>query len=311
MTVRALFFGTPYFAVPTLQAMIDSPDIDLRGVLTQPDRPAGRGNKRKPPPVKELALPHGLDLIQPETLKEPQVLPWIVSHEPEAIVVVAYGGFITKTIREVTPFGCINLHPSLLPKYRGAAPMQWAIMQGEKTIGNTTMYLAGGWDNGDIIYQEEEPVHPEDNYGSLSQRLAQKGAQLIVKTLIDVKAGIAPRIPQNDELATFAPLISNEDAHIQWNRPAQEIHDLVRGLNPIPGAFTLHEGNRWKVLRTEVIHAAPGESGRIMSTAFNTIRVSAADGIVEILELQPAGKKAMTAVEYLRGHSPQVGSRCE
>ncbi len=312
MSIRTVFMGTPDFAIPTLQALIIDKDIEIKGVITQPDRPAGRGKKLRPSPVKEMASEHNLDILQPEKLKEPHVLPWLQKREPHVIVVVAYGGFIIKPVRELPPYGCINLHPSKLPKYRGAAPIQWAIMNGDSETANTTMYLSAGWDDGDIIYQEDEPILPDDTYASLSERLSQKGAPLIVKTLKDIHAGAAPRTPQPEEGVVFAPLIKNEDAQIDWNRHAYEIHNQVRGLNPVPGAFTHYEGARWKILKTEVIEQAqPTTPGKIVSVEFNTIRVSAKDAFVEILELQPQGKRPMKADEFLRGKKVEPGSRCE
>ena len=253
MTIRAVFFGTPSFALPTLEALHQSDSINLLGVLTQPDRPSGRGKQLHPPPVKEWALPHDLDLLQPASLKEPEVMSWLERHAPDVIVVVAYGGYVPKTVREMTRFGCVNLHPSLLPRYRGAAPIRWAIMRGDRMTGNTTMYLAQGWDAGDIIYQVEEPIHPSDTYDSLSDRLAEKGAALVVKTLIDLEQGKAPRTPQSEEGVVFAPLIQNEDTRIDWNVPAIEIHNKVRGLHSIPGAFTVLDDMRLKILRTDVL----------------------------------------------------------
>ncbi|RJP22348.1 MAG: methionyl-tRNA formyltransferase [Candidatus Omnitrophota bacterium] len=301
MPIKTIFFGSPDFALPTLNTLRNSPEIDLRAALTQPDKPAGRGKRLTPTPVKALALEFSLDCLQPASLKDETVLPWLRHYQPDVIVVVAYGGFVPKSIRELPKYGCVNLHPSLLPKYRGAAPMQWAILNGETMTGNSTMYLAKGWDSGDIIYQEIEPILPTDTYGSLSARLAEKGAALIVKSLIDIDLGVAPRIPQSDDDATFAPLLQNEDAKIQWRRPAKAIHDQVRGLNPVPASFTLYQNERWKILRTEVIHEPSREPGRLITTQFNTIRVAAADAVVEILELQPAGGKPMTAAQFLRG----------
>ena len=312
MSLPIVFFGTPDFAIPTLVAMHEDPDIDLRGVLTQPDRPAGRGKKLRPSPVKAWAQNHDLDVIAPESLKEEGVMPWLEARAPEAIVVVAYGGFVRKPVRELPPHGCVNLHPSLLPRYRGAAPIQWAIMNGDSVTGNSTMYLSKGWDDGDVIDQEEEPILPTDTYGTLSQRLAEKGAGLMRKSLHAIAAGTAPRVPQPEAGVVMAPLISNEDARIHWRRPAQQIHNQVRGLNPVPGAFTFLDGQRLKVLRTEVIAAtASAEPGTVISTEFNTIRVAAQEGIVEILELQPAGKKAMRASDFLRGHTIPPKTRCE
>ncbi len=311
MSIRTIFFGTPQFALPTLHALHNAPEIDLVGVVTRPDRPAGRGKKLQAPPIKNAALEMGLEIYQPASLKKPEVVDWLSERNADVMVVVAYGGFIPTPVRDLTPMGCVNLHPSLLPKYRGAAPMQWAIMNGDAVTGNSTMYLADGWDDGDIIYQEEEPILSDDNYGTMSDRLSQKGGDLIVRSLIDIKAGVAPRIVQNDEEATMAPMIKNEDAQINWNRSVQQINDHIRGITPIPGAFTIFEGKRWKILKADVLHESPGKPGTILGTEFNTIRVSAADGVIEILELQPEGKKPMKAAAFLRGFKPQDGAACE
>ncbi|MBN2327762.1 MAG: methionyl-tRNA formyltransferase [Candidatus Omnitrophica bacterium] len=310
MTIRAIFFGTPDFAVPTLKALTAAPEIELISVVTRPDKPAGRGKKMQAQPIKLLAGEMGLEVYQPASLKSEQALAWLQEKKPDVLVVVAYGGFVPTPIRETPPLGCINLHPSLLPKYRGAAPMQWAVINGETITGNTTMHLSDGWDDGDIIYQENEPIHPEDSFGILSERLSQKGGHLIVRSLLDIAAGTAPRRPQNDAEATMAPLIKNEDAQIDWNRSAVEIHNLVRGLNPIPGAFTFFEGKRWKILRTAVLAESPGSPGTIVGTEFNTIRISAADQVLEILELQPEGKKPMAASSFLRGFAIHPGAAC-
>lgn len=300
--------GTPEFALPTLKALHEAPEIDLFAVVTRPDKPAGRGKTLQAPPAKIAAEAMGLEIYQPSSLKKDEPLEWMRQRKPDVIVVVAYGGFVPTPIREVPRMGCVNLHPSLLPKYRGAAPMQWAIMNGDAVTGNSTMYLSDGWDDGEVIYQEQEPIQPNDTYGTLSERLSIKGGALIVRTLIDIAAGAAPHVPQNHAEAVMAPMIENEDAQIKWQRSAREIHNLVRGLNPIPGAFTMFEGKRWKVLRTEILDEKPGDPGTVVSTEFNTIRVSAADRVVEILELQPEGKKPMTAASFLRGCAIAAGA---
>jgi methionyl-tRNA formyltransferase len=260
--------------------------------------------------VKELAQESGIEVFQPQKLKDPEVIPWLEKHSPEVIVVVAYGGFVPKAVREFPNYGCVNLHPSLLPKYRGAAPMQWALMNGDTLTGNTTMYLSAGWDDGDMIFQEEEEIDPNDDYGSLSARLAEKGGRLIVKTLLAIQDGTAPRVPQPEEGVVMAPMISNEQCRIDWSKPCREIYNQVRGLNPVPGAYTMHHGKRWKIRKVDFFpdKDVNAEPGTILTTDFNTIRVAAGDGMIEILELQPEGKKPMSAVEFLRGNRELSGT---
>lgn len=301
--------GTPQFAIPTLQALYDDSRIQLTGILTQPDRPAGRGKQLQPPPVKQMAVDKGIDCIQPISLKDDEVIPWLKQQQPDVITVVAYGGFVPKNIRELTKHGCVNLHPSLLPKYRGAAPMQWTLINGDTMMGITTIILSKGWDDGDIIFQETEAVREDDTYDTLSERLSTLGAQLIVKSLLALADGTVPRIPQPDAGVCYAPVLQNEDAQLDWNAPAHAIHNKVRGLCSIPGAFTFYGDHRWKVFRTEIIDAAPNAApGTILTTEFNTIRVAAEDKIIEILELQPAGKKRMIAAELLRGYPVETGT---
>lgn len=306
--IPIVFFGTPEFACPTLAALIESDQVNVRGVLTQPDRPRGRGLRLSPPPVKTLAQPQDIPVLQPQDLSEPTVLPWLQGASPEAIVVVAYAAKIPPEILHLPPKGCLNLHPSLLPRYRGGAPIQWALMRRETETGNTTMFLSEEWDAGDIIYQEREPIRPEDNYGALSERLARKGALLMLRTVLDVARGVAPRSAQDESQVTWARLIKPKHKVIDWSRPAAEIHGQVRGLSPSPGARTTYRGTLWRILRTEVL-SAPGQGppGTITDTSFNTIRVSSGDGLLEILELHPAGKRPMSAAAYLRGHEVACG----
>jgi methionyl-tRNA formyltransferase len=301
--IPIVFFGTPEFACPTLAALIESDQVSVKGVLTQPDRPRGRGLHLSSPPVKLLAERHSVPVLQPQRLSEPAVLSWLRQASPEAIVVVAYAGKIPPEILHLVPKGCLNLHPSLLPRYRGGAPIQWALMRGETETGNTTIFLSEEWDAGDIVYQEPEPIRPDDNYGSLSERLARKGASLMLRTVLDVAQGVAPRRPQDESQATWARLIKPQQEVIDWPCPAIRIHNQVRALSPTPGARTRYRGTLWKILRTEV-PAAPSEGppGTIADTSFNTIRVHTGDGLLEILEIQPAGKRPMPAMAYLRGH---------
>ena len=308
--IPIVFFGTPEFACPTLQKLIESPSVEVRGVVTQPDRPRGRGHRVLPPPVKVLAMKHGVPVLQPESLVDPVVLPWIRKAAPEIIVVVAYAGKVPCHMLKLPPKGCLNLHPSLLPRYRGAAPIQRALMNGETETGNSTMYLSDEWDAGDLIYQESEPIRPDDNYGSLSERLARKGADLMLRSVLDVYAGTAPRNPQDESQVTWARLIRPEHEILDWSKPATDLHNQVRALAPEPCARTSCKGTIWKILRTEVPYAISHEiPGTVVHTSFNTIRVSTGNGVLEILELQPAGKKAMTVDAFLRGHRLEYGTR--
>ncbi len=309
--IPLVFCGTPEFACPTLRAFIESDRVEIKGILTQPDRPRGRGLRLAAPPVKKLAAQYDLSVFQPESLDE-ESLSWLRRASPEMIVVVAYAAKIPNEMLELPPKGVLNLHPSLLPRYRGAAPIQWALMRGETETGNTTMYLSEEWDAGDIIYQEKEPIHPEDNYGTLSARLAEKGAHLMLKTVIDVSAGTAPRIPQDESRVTWARLIKPKHETIDWTRSAGEIHNQVRGLSPAPGARTTYEGKVFKILRTEVPSIpSEGAPGTVADTSFGTVRVNTGEGILELLEIQPAGKKPMPIAAYLRGHSVEPGSQFE
>jgi len=310
MAIRTIFFGTPAFALPTLRILQEHPAIDLRGVVTRPDRPAGRGKALQPPPVKLLAHDLGLDLIQPETLKDPAIVEWLRQRSPDVVVVVAYGAFIPKAVRAVPPFGCVNLHPSRLPRYRGAAPIQWTLINGETSTANTTMYLSDGWDDGDIIYQEEEPVRPEDTAGSLAERLAEKGAHLVLRSLTDIAAGTAPRIPQNEAEATFAPQIKNEDARIDWSSSAEKIRNQVRAFSPKPGAWAEFRGKEVKIWRARVDSDATDASpGQIVAIGPESIRVATGEGTLWLEEVQEAGKSRMGAGAFARGARLAPGER--
>ena len=308
--IPVVFFGTPEFACPTLRRLIEYSAVEVRGVVTQPDRPRGRGHKVLPPLVKQLAAEHGVPILQPESLDDPAVFPWLREAAPEIIVVVAYAGKVPTNVLDLPPKGCLNLHPSFLPRYRGAAPIQWAVMNGETETGNSTMYLSEEWDAGDVIYQEPEPVLPDDNYGSLAERLARKGADLMLRSVLDVHEGTAPRIQQDESRVTWARLIRPKHEILDWSRSSLDLHNQVRALAPEPCARTSCMGTSWKILRSEVPHATAHDiPGTILDMSFNTIRVSTGDGILEILELQPAGKKIMTVDAFLRGHRVERGTR--
>lgn len=298
-----VFMGTPEFAVPCLKAIWDA-GHRVVGVFTQPDKPAGRGYRLTPPPVKVLAAEKGIPVYQPPKLRDGEVLSILRTLSPALIVVVAYGKILPPDILALPPKGCINVHASLLPKYRGAAPIQWSVVNGEKETGVTTMYMAEGMDTGDIIEMAATPIGPEETAGALHDRLSLLGAQLLAHTLGLVEAGKAVRTPQDDAQATYASLIQKEMGELDFDKPAVALYDLIRGFSPWPGAYTFAGGKLLKVLRGAVAaetgqNAPPGtvsrdETGRLV--------VQCGRGLLALLEVRPEGGKAMTGAEYLRGH---------
>ena len=294
--------GTPDFAVKSLAGLIDA-GYDIAGVFTQPDKPKNRGMKLIPTPVKQLAMEHGIPVYQPHTLRDPEALAVLEALAPELIVVAAYGRILPKAVLELPRYGCINVHSSLLPKYRGAAPIQWAILNGEKTTGVTIMHMAEGLDTGDIISQCETPIAPEENAQQLHDRLAALGAKLLCETIPALERGTAQRIPQDDAASCYAPMLSRALSPIDFTRPAQQIHDQVRGLYPWPAASAELGGVTFKICVTEVGEATGQSAGTILGADKRGLNVACGDGrAIRILELQPSGKKQMRAVDYLRGH---------
>ncbi len=306
--MRAIFMGTPDFAVPSLEKLIERGDT-VCAVFTQPDKPKGRGHKLQAPPVKELALKQGLPVFQPPTLRDEAVQRQIRELAPEVIVVAAYGKLLPKAVLDVPRFGCINVHGSLLPKYRGAAPIQWAVINGEKTAGVTTMYMAEGMDTGDILLKAETSVGPEETAGELFDRLMVLGADLLGKTLEELEKGVLQRIPQNEEEATTAPMLSKELSQMDWTRSAQELHDLIRGLNPWPCAFSSLEGRRIKLLSSRVIEEA-GKPGSLIAREDGLV-VCCGSGALLLTEIQTENGKRMSGREYLLGHSLKENAQLE
>lgn len=307
--MRIVFLGTADFAVPCLKAVYEA-GHRLVGVVTQPDRPKGRGRKLSPPPVKQMAQALGLKVLQPEKIKEPQAIEQIRLLNPDCLVVVAYGQLLPKTLLEMTPYGCINVHASLLPKYRGAAPIHRAIMEGCRETGTTTMFVTEKLDAGDIILQSRREIEPEMNVGELHDLLAVDGAKLLVETLALLKEGAAVRRPQDEEVATYAPILKREDELIHWHRPAQVIVNHVRGMDPWPGAYTLWQGKNlklWKAtLEPGCFEAAPGT---VVAAGDEGLLVAGGDGQgVLIKELQLQGRKRMAVKEFLKGNSLLPGT---
>ena len=306
--MRVIFMGTPDFAVPSLQKLLERQD-DICAVFTQPDKPAGRGHKLQAPPVKELALQHNIPVYQPESLRSEDIQGEIKALSPEVIVVAAYGKLLPKAVLEIPKFGCINVHGSLLPKYRGAAPIQWAVIHGESVVGVTTMYMGEGMDTGDILLKAETPLGPEETAGELFDHLKLLGADLLGETLEKLEQGTLQRIPQEESEATKAPMLTKELSKVDWNRPAQEIHDLIRGLNPWPCALAFLDGKRLKLLSSRV-REETGTPGTLASTAEGLL-VFCGTGSLLLTEIQGENGKRMSGKEYLLGHPLQEGAHLE
>ena len=306
--MKILFMGTPDFAVPSLEALIAAGHA-LVGVFTQPDKPKNRGMKLQPPPVKVCALAHDLSVWQPEKLKDGTALEIIQDLAPDLIVVAAYGRILPQEILDAPKYGCINVHSSLLPKYRGAAPIHWAILNGERETGVTIMNMALALDAGDILSQIATPIDPEETVEGLHDRLAGLGAELLVKTIPTIENGTAAPVPQDEALATYAPMLSRALSPMDFTRPARQLHDQVRGLVPWPAAVTELNGVRCKVLATAVPDETTGKApGAVIAADKKALKLACGQGtVLEIKELQADGGKRMKAVDYLRGHPIPVG----
>lgn len=302
--MKILFMGTPGFAVPCLESLIKA-GYNICGVFTQPDKPKGRGHKLTAPPVKEVAIKNNIEVFQPDKIRNAETLSIIKGLEPEIIVVVAYGKILPKEIIDYPKYGCVNVHASLLPKYRGAAPIQWSIINGEKTTGVTTMYMNEGLDTGDMLLKSSTIINDDETSGDLHDRLSFIGADLILKTLNEISKGTIKRKKQNDDEASYSTMLDKSLCNIDWNKAAINIHNLVRGLNPWPTASTILNGNILKIHKTKVSNIKGGSPGEIIS--LNPFVVSCSgDTSLEILELQLLGKKRMSSEEFLRGHKIKI-----
>lgn len=304
--------GTAAFAVPSLRALLDAGHLVL-AVVTQPDRPAGRGQGVRVSPIKSLALEADLPVLQPEKASQPEFVETLRALAPEAIVVVAYGQILRPAVLDLPPLGCINVHGSLLPQLRGAAPIQWAIIRGCRETGVTTMFMDPGMDTGDMMLQAAEPILPDDTAGSLADRLAPLGARLLVETLALVGRAEAPRRPQDSEQATYAPMLKREDGFVDWSQPAAAVRNRIHGCNPSPGALAVREGQPVKLWRARVVdEAAPqegGEPGIILRIEDGGPVVATGAGAVQLLELQPESRGRLSGDEYTRGYRLAHGQR--
>ncbi len=299
--MKIVFMGTPDFASVSLEKLY-SEDFDIAAVFTQPDKPKNRGMKLAMSPVKKLAIEHGTPVYQPENLKDGTALKILEDIRPELIIVVAYGKLLPESILNLPKYGCINIHGSILPKYRGAAPIQWTVLNGDKTAGVTSMFLNSGMDTGDIIFTRETPVGEAETSGQLFDRLAILGGELLCDTVRAIESGHAPRTPQNEAFASYAPPLKKEQSIIDFNDTYKDILNKIRGLNPWPVAKAEIAGTQFKVFSAIGKSGSFGVPGTIISSGQDGITVACGDGAVTITELQAPGGRRMSAGEYLRGH---------
>lgn len=306
--MRAVFMGTPDFSVPVLRAMVEN-GIEVAGVVTQPDRPKGRGKGLVSSPVKEEALRYHLPILQPRKIREQEAVDALRAWNPDVIVVVAFGQILTKEVLEIPPMGCINVHASLLPKYRGAAPIQYAVLDGLEVTGVTTMFMDEGLDTGDILLQQIIPLEPKETGGSLFDKMSAVGADLLIQTLRELEAGTLVRKPQTGE-STYVGMIKKSMGEIDWTKSAAEIERLIRGMNPWPSAFTYREGKLLKIWDADVVRSAEkqkGIPGSVIAVRKDEIEVQTGEGSLILREVQPEGKKRMDVGAYLRGYPLKCG----
>jgi len=303
--MKIIFMGTPEFAVPSLLKLESDKQVEIEAVVTQPDRKRGRGQKVHFSDVKKKALNFDLEILQSENVNQPEFLKKLKAMEVDFIVVVAFGQKLSPELLAIPEYGCINLHASLLPEYRGSSPIHRAVIEGREVTGNTTMYMDEGWDDGDIIYQQKIEIKKDYTVGKLHDIMAAKGAELLLKTLKDVKKGEAPRIPQDDSEATFAYKIDKSLGKIDWNQSAEAIYNLIRGVNPWPGAYTELDGDKIKIWESKISDAENSglEPGTIIKANHSDgILVQTADGVLTVEKLQLPGGKRMKVNDFLNGH---------
>ena len=306
---KIVFMGTPAFAVPTLAQLIETQTVV--GVVTQPDRPAGRGQEMRPSPVKELAQAAGLPLYQPHSLRKPEAAVPLRAWQPQAIVVAAYGQILRPHILELPPLGCMNVHASLLPRWRGAAPIQYALLAGDTETGISLMQMDEGLDTGPVFVQQAIPIRPDETAETLHDRLAALGAEMIRTHLDDILAGRLQPHAQDDERATVAPMIEKEDGRLDWTQPAAQLERRVRAMMPWPGAFTTWQGRRLKVLSARPAPDAAQVAavvGQVVQDG-NVVAVCCGSGALQLFQVQLAGKRAMSADDFVRGRPEFVGDR--
>ena len=309
--MRVIFMGTPDFSVETLEALIAA-EHDVCLAVTQPDRPKGRGKETQASPVKEKALFHGIPVYQPRRVRDPECVEELRKYHADVIVVVAFGQILPASVLELTPYGCVNVHASLLPKYRGAAPIQWAIIEGETVTGVTTMQMDEGLDTGDMIMKTEVPVSEDETGETLHEKLSAAGAALCVETLRALEDGTAVFEKQGESPTAYARMLTKELGNIDWTEPAVRIERLVRGLNSWPSAYTYWNGKLMKIWRAEVLQTQPEDAGdirpgTIAAVGRGSFTVRTGDGDLRVLEVQMPGKKRMETGAFLRGNTMETG----
>ena len=297
--MRIIFWGSPNWALYPLQALREKEEVIA--VICQPDKPAGRGLSLQSPPTKQYALRHSIAVLQPDNLREPSFQEEIKQLSPQLCVISAYGKYIPPEILRIPPLGFINLHPSLLPRWRGADPVRWTILEGEEKTEVTIHYASEKMDAGDIILQREMPIFPDDTYGSLGERLFKEGTALLLSAIQLIKEGKAPRIPQKEEEATYAPALKSEDFKIDWHAPAKRIERLIRAGNPVPGAFTFFRGKRLKVWQGKLVEKK-GNPGEVISIEKEGFIVGCGEGSLLLTSLQMEGKRTVSGEEFVRGY---------
>ncbi len=306
--MRVGFMGTSVFAVVALEKLLTS-GHEVVYIVTQPDRPKGRGKKYQMPPVKEAALAAGREVLQPKRIREPEAVTMLTAIPVDVIVVAAYGQIIPQAILEHPAYGCLNIHGSLLPEYRGAAPIQRAIMEGKTETGVTIMYMNAGLDTGDMISRKVLTIGEDENYGELQQRMAELGAEELLAVLQSLEQGTVIRTPQTEETATYAARLESNEEKVDWNRPAAAIHCQIRALAPEPGAYTLWNGKRFKLLASHVAaETGSGTPGTVTEITANGFLVQASPGVLEIRTIQKEGKNRMAAADFTRGVKSFTGT---
>lgn len=312
--MRVIFMGTPEFAVPSLKALIESPHDDVVAVVTQPDRPKGRHGALTPPPVKVVAEQHNIPVYQPVKVKDKAFIPVFAELNPDVIAVVAYGQLLSQEILDIPPRWCINIHASLLPKYRGSAPINWALINGEKITGVTSMIVSKALDSGPLLLKREVPVGDDDDASMLHDKLSNAGGDLLIETLDGIRNGVLRPMPQDESEATYFPMLEKTDGLIDWNRKAEEIRNRIRGLNPWPGTYTYLLGAMLKIFKADIISGQwpvvggqTYKSGTVLDVSDKGIVIAAGAGYLSIKELQLEGKRRMTVSEFIRGHKIEKG----